>query len=187
MEAVCTRALDHRHKLEMKEARHLIEYVSRYDPAFKRPGFTLDTLLGEIRPDRRESVLIVLGSGMVPQLHDRFPAERLREEINRRGSPHAFRWAAIVTDSSLLDEPVYMECPVIAIGGPAVNKVTKALQNLLPTDSTKKSLRIQHDIQSGDRRMALWGAGPKQTAEAVECAVSSGLLHEFLNTIWVTN
>jgi hypothetical protein len=186
LEAVFRNALDCWSKLETRAAKESLEYVARYDSGFRVSDW-LDagSLLREIQPDRHHSVLIVIGAWAVAQFNDGVHAERLRDRINRRGRPHPFRWAAIVTDTVLMQDPRFLECPLIAVGGPAANQITTRLQEQLPRVAVgRENISVQHNIGSGDRRMALWGPLAADTAEAVEYAISSGLLDEFLKTIW---
>jgi hypothetical protein len=129
LESLFSDALNHWHELETKKAKQILEYVAKYDPTFKVEGWWQDArgMLWEVRPDRNETVLIAIGSGMLPQLHDRKPAERLCDAINRKGQSDPFRWAALVTDSGLLQEQVYCRCPIISVGGPSINKFTERI------------------------------------------------------------
>jgi hypothetical protein len=186
LEGVYREALDHWNKLETHTAKESLAYVARYDSGFKVSDW-LDAghLLQEIQPDRKDSVLIVIGAWAVAQFNDSVHAERLRDEINKRGRPHPFRWAAIVTDATLIRDPKYLECPVISVGGPAANQITSTLQEQVPRVAIgRENIYVHHKIEFGARRMALWGPLEVDTAEAVEYAISSGLLEEFLKMIW---
>lgn len=184
---VCTKALDYWNRLDTRQGRELLAYVATYEPAYKLPDMALDVshMLLETRPDRRESVILAIGSGVTAQLHDRVPAERLREEINRKGRNHLVRWAALVTDTALLNETLYLECPVIAIGGPLVNKFTAIFEKDLPRDSAAtERMSICHNMARADKRMAVWGPDAGDTSDAVELLIASGLLDRFLETVW---
>ena len=51
-------------------------------------------------------------------------------------------------------------------------------------DAGKEDICVYHKIESGDRRMVLWGPLASDTEDAVEYAISSGLLDRFLDMIW---
>jgi hypothetical protein len=186
LETVFRDALDRWSKLETRAAKESLEYVARYDSGFWVSDW-LDAghLLREIQPDRNHSVLIVVGAWAVAQFNDGVHAERLRDEINKKGRPHPFRWATMVTDATLIRDPRYLECPVISVGGPEANEITKTLEGQVPRVAIgRENIRVHHNIESGDRRMVLWGPLGVDTEEAVEYAISSGLLDEFLKMIW---
>jgi hypothetical protein len=186
LETVYRGALDQWNKLETHAAKESLAYVARYDSGFRVSDW-LDAghLLQEIQPDRRHSVLVVIGAWAVAQFNDSVHAERLRAEIGKRGHPHPFRWAAIVTDATLMRDPKYLECPVISIGGPMANQTTTMLQEPLPRVAVgKENIWVHHKIGLGDRRVALWGPLGCDTAEAVDYFITSGLLDEFLKMIW---
>jgi hypothetical protein len=177
-------ALWHLGKLDARKGRKLLRQVVAADPNHAQAA----RLLGEFRPDFRDSILIAIGHKMLPQLHDSIPAAKLRDEINRRGGNHELRVASIVTDAGLLAEEKYLRCPVISIGGYNSNKITADLRNSLPHDtSSSESMHIQHDLEKKVRRVLLWGSGPTggfETARAVEVFMTSGLLDRFLKIVW---
>ncbi len=184
LESVCRKAVAHWDRLEMIEARRLLTYVAQYDAAWKLSGMDLDagSMLLENRPDRRESVIVVIGASVSAQIRDRIAAERIREEINKRGCDHPHRWAAIVTDTAVLEERLYLECPVIAVGAPEANKVTARFLKALPAaaEVPEKQASVYHNVCEGERRMALWGP------DAAEALLSSGVLDRFLSMIWAS-
>ncbi|NIR00668.1 MAG: hypothetical protein GTN78_10785 [Gemmatimonadales bacterium] len=64
--------------------------------------------------------------------------------------------------------------------------MTRRLRDELPRDrevSTDEIL-IYHDIEHGERRVALWGQNTRTDMEAVELFISSGLLDRFLAMVW---
>jgi hypothetical protein len=177
-------ALWHLGKLDARRGRQLLQQVLEVDPHHLQAT----RLLQQPRLDYRDSILIVIGHKMLPQIQDSIPAARLKEEINRRGRPHPLRFASIVTDTGLLAEEKYLKCPVIAIGGYNSNKITADLRSSLPHDAcSTEAMHIQHDLDKKDRRVLLWGSGPTgeiETGRAVEVFMTSGLLDRFLDLIW---
>lgn len=185
--AIFDKAIGYWRNLQVLEARELLRYVQEFEPAYKHPGWTtsIGQLLWETRPDRRKSVLIVVGYQVSPQLHDGLVAARLREEINRRGHPQDLECAFVVTDTGLLEEEVFLECSLIAIGAPSSNKLTRVIADKLPLDAASTAeVRVQHDLAKGDRRVALWGGAGEETVKAADLFLSSGLLDRFLSMLW---
>jgi len=186
LESVFREALDLWYKLETRAAKESLAYVERYDSTFRVSDW-LDAghLIREIQPDRKDSVLIVIGDHASALFNDGFHAQRIRHKINGTGKPDPFRWAAIVTDAALLRDERYLECPLISIGGPASNRITARLHEQVPrADVSRENIQVHHNIESGDRRMILWGPLASDTGEAVEYALVSDLLDRFLKMIW---
>jgi hypothetical protein len=187
LESKVADALDHWRELETKKAKEILEYVARYDPGFPTKAWPPDagSMLREIRPDRNETVLIAIGSGILAQLQDGRAAERLRDAINRKGRELPFRWAAIVTDGALLRDQVYTRCPIISVGGGVANQFTERMEESHEEDpASSGSLHIQHSTKPGERHIALWGNTAEETAAAVDMFVTSKLLDSFLVSIW---
>lgn len=187
LEALCAKAMDHWNNYRVSEARELLAFIGRFEPAYKHPGHGVNIaeLQCEIRPDRRKTVLLVVGSQIIAQIHDGTAAAGLREEINRRGRKENLEFACVVTDTSLLLERDFMEFPMISIGGPASNKLTAALADQLAIEpGGPQVIKVQHSMSSGDRRVALWGGLAGETTQAVDFFVSSGLLNSFLGMLW---
>jgi serine/threonine protein kinase len=175
-------AFEHRRNLEEREARQLLGHVARYYPSLGGAAQKLQ----ELHPDRRDTVLIVVGGGLVEQLTDGIAAGRLREYINERGRGHETRWAAVVTDVGVLGEERGMDCPVIALGFPEANRVTARLAEELPSDPGAPGWSyLRHDLAHAGRRIALWGQSPIEGAPSiVDYFISSGLLDRFLEVVW---
>ena len=187
LESLFSDALNHWRELETSKAKEILEYVAKHNTAFSIEGWSQDaaSMLHEVRPDRDETVLIAIGSGVLPQLQDRDAAERLRDAINRKGRPFRFRWAAIVTDSALLRENVYRRCPIISVGGGIANQFTVRMEDSLREDASRsRNVHIQHSTKPDERHIALWGDSADETAAAVEMFVTSELLDDFLASIW---
>jgi hypothetical protein len=178
-----THAMDLWNRLEMREARGLLGYLSRFGSGEQMASAS--ELLCQVWPDRHETVLIVIGALMDALLHDQAPAETLREFVNRKGDKTGHRWATVVTDAALLDEPKYLDCALIALGGPLANRITADLQPHLTIDpACAGRLMVQHHMESGDRRLAVWGPTVKDTANAADFLISSGMMDRFLKLIW---
>jgi hypothetical protein len=186
IERVYEQAASHWKNLEIREARQLFQYVADYDQSYKNAK----ALLIQPRPDYRESILIIVGFTILPQIFNIPAAVKIMQEINKRGRGHEFRWARIVTDAGLLRAKHFIRCPLIAIGGPKGNKVSALVKEELVLDPASfGDLSIRHNLdmkclEGGSRRVALWGHTPEKTEEAVDLFISSGLLDRFLTMIW---
>ena len=128
---------------------------------------------------------MVLGYGVLPQILDGQPANRLLEAINSRGTAGCLKVAKLVTDKGLTDETAFQQCLMISIGGPPSNRMTDVLREQLPSDpSSSSGCHIHHNIGRGDRRVALWGGIREETVRAVDQFISGELLQRFLDLVW---
>jgi hypothetical protein len=64
--------------------------------------------------------------------------------------------------------------------------LTSEFKDQLKTDTliSNRGALIQHDIDGGAKRVALWGRLHEDTSAAVRLFVSSGLLDRFLKMLW---
>jgi hypothetical protein len=137
------------------------------------------------RPDRHETVLLVVGADILPQLHEGPLAQRLAQFIAAAGQGREFRFAVQVTDTSLERNPEFATCPTISLGGPATNAFTRRLVSALPAVETgEEGVSACHALDKKDRRLALFGESAEDTRRAVEWSLGSGLLDRFLRAAW---
>jgi hypothetical protein len=135
--------------------------------------------------DTEETVVLVTGSSITSEERDRPLAYRLKTEIDRRGTGHAYRRAVVVADLWYLDNRIFHLNPTIAIGGPGANGVAQEFSPLLPTvHSVDDEVFIQLDFEGELKRAALWGANAAGTAAAVEAFLAGGFLDDLLSRIW---
>ncbi len=135
--------------------------------------------------DHRETIVLVVPAGLEPEHQDLQSAERLRQEIDARGGGFPYRRAVLTADVSWLDTDVLHGSPVISIGGPGVNLVSRQFTfELITVWSEDDRVVIQADFENGQRRCALWGADRAATAEAVAAFIDKGWLEEFLERCW---
>ena len=117
-----------------------------------------------------ETVAVVPGDGLMPDLLDRPLAGLLRDEIDLRGETKKFRRALIVSNSTWQAEPILQACPTVAIGGENVNPLTKrfigeaAAQGRKPWD---KGGGLCGVFANGPK-VALWGRTAEQTLASVQ-------------------
>jgi hypothetical protein len=135
--------------------------------------------------DEIETILIVTATDLQAEAPDRLAADRLRQEVDRRGGGHPYRRAVILGDVAWFETPSFRESPTITIGGPGVNGVANRFGAELPTVWTAdQQAVIQAEFTEGVRRVALWGMNAAETANAVQAFVSRGWLEEFLDRCW---
>jgi hypothetical protein len=172
----------HMARLETREAREKLNYARLYHPMFVAPD--VERTLRS--PDRRATVLVTLPSGARLARGGDVPAKRLVDAINKKGADRPFHWATDVTETEVASDEAYLECPLIAIGHPDWSAMTKRLRDELPRDGEVSTgdILIYHDIEHGERRVALWGHDVRTDMDAVELFISSGLLDTFLAKVW---
>ena len=134
--------------------------------------------------DVRNTVLLVVGYGILPEEEDRPVAYDLKDSINSRSKGVENRSAVVVTDMWMLNQEMADMFPAIAIGGPAVNAFAAQIYEDLPLAFARdQQVFIQMDQGTG-KRVVLWGMDQLGTREAVEVFVKDGLLDRFLELVW---
>ena len=137
--------------------------------------------------DIRNTVLIVVGHGILPEEEDRPIAYELKRTVNERAQGHESRMAVVLTDAWMLNNEMADHFPAIAIGGPSVNAFTAQIYEQLPVACAKEQeWFIQMDEGSGEKRAVIWGMETGLTREAVEEFVHGGYLDRFLELVWRT-
>jgi hypothetical protein len=181
-------AIEHWDRLEMIEAKELLERLRRDYPNYRHHDWecTPAQILTQAMPDYRRSVIVVTGACLHSQLNDGPQAVWLKQEIDRRGRAERLETGHIITDKGLLEAAPYRKCAHVAIGGPNVNALTAEFKDRLRTDAlvSNQGALIQHDIDGGAKQVALWGRLHEDTLAAVRLFVSSGLLDRFLKMLW---
>jgi hypothetical protein len=186
LDSLCQKAVDHWGRFEIAEARGLARRILELDPSFgpaDNPQF-LRASLTEMRPDRRLTILVVVGAAVLPQIHDGTVAARLRTELDALGDSDLKR-ALIVADVGLQREPIFRQFPLICLGGSVSNALTAEMKDSLPLDSSStEQVRIQHDLNNGGRQILLWGTDAPGTVRAVEQFIANGLIERLIKNCW---
>ena len=131
-----------------------------------------------------QTILIVVGGGIERELLDRPVAEMLRQEIDRRGDVEVCQRAIIVGDALWLQDATLHTHPVIAIGGPYVNALTRALANQGGAWQTAEGFQGSF-IPGPPPQVTLWGEGAAQTRDCVEDWIKNpNGLSDFLRLCW---
>jgi TIR domain len=141
-----------------------------------------------------ETVMIVVGNRIPPELLDRPVAESLRNVIDRKGGiEHPFRRAIVLTDSAWSAEAKDVALnAVIAIGSHRANELSKKLQGEPTAGATKFPVAgragcygLFQKNAAGLPQVTLWGEDAKTTRRAVELYVEAETgLDQFLNIVW---
>ena len=135
--------------------------------------------------DTDETVVLVTGASLTAEERDRPLAYRLKAEIDRRGTGHAYRRAVVVADLWYLQNRIFHMNPTIAIGGPGANGVSQEFAEALPTVySRDERVFVQADFEDEMKRASLWGVDASSTAAAVDAFMSEGFLDDLLSRIW---
>jgi hypothetical protein len=134
--------------------------------------------------DIRNTVLVVVGYGILPEEEDRPIAYEIKRAINSRGAGEENRGAVVVTDVWALNQEMAELFPAISIGGPGVNAFSAQIYEELPVLFTRdQQVFVQMDQERG-KRAALWGMDQESTREAVEIFLREGFLDRFLDLVW---
>ena len=87
----------------------------------------------------KDTIAIVVGTGLMADLLDRPVAEFLRDEIDPRGAANPFRRALVMSDQAWFDEAeTLINNPVIAIGGPKTNRLISEFGEWVSRDGKGK-------------------------------------------------
>jgi hypothetical protein len=166
------------------------------NPKYAEDIYKLDRTWRRSSVIDRETIIIVVGTNVISELLDRSTAELLRDEIDRRGAPYAFRRGVIVTHEGWYSEAEFIkDNAVIAIGGPKTNRVTDEFDKIVPGPGQSNG---KYSIPGpGDRRgffrknqvglpqVALWGKTATDTRETVEHYIKEPRgLTVFLGMCW---
>ena len=149
------------------------------NPKYAEDIYRLDRTYQRSSVINRETIIIVVGTTVIAELLDRAVAELLRDHIDQRGAPYAYRRGVIVTDQGWVSEAEHLKNnAVIAIGGPPINKLTDEFDKWMPTAGQTGG---KYPIAGGgDRKgffrnngaslpqVALWGKTANDTRETVE-------------------
>lgn len=142
-----------------------------------RSGYKISSVVN------RETVIIVVGNGIMQELLDR-PAARVAQLAidNLGGNPG--RRAILLAHAAWLITPEVHGNPVISVGGAAANPLTDVLKE-------NNRYQMEQDVfgswelHLGMPRVALWGPSPRATRRAVELYVQRPEgLRAFLRQSW---
>jgi hypothetical protein len=134
-----------------------------------------------------ETILIVVGADIKPEEKDRPLAYWLQKKIRESNGygKTPFRKAIVITDALYHSDRIIQACPTICIGGPGVNSIAGDWVKKLPIYiSEDNKYFIQYDAASSNKRVSIWGMDQETTSGALNVFVESGLLNDYLKSIW---
>ena len=134
--------------------------------------------------DIRNTVLLVVGYGILPEEEDRPVAYEVKQAIDARGKDKESCAAVVVTDMWILNQEMAELFPAIAVGGPGVNAFAAQIYEDLPVVFTREQQVFIQMEQERGKRAALWGLDNRSTREAADVFVRDGFLDRFLALIW---
>jgi len=170
------------------------------NPRYAEDIFRLDRVYDRRSVINKETIIIVVGSSIVAELLDRPAAELLRDHIDRRGGDYPMRRGIVITHDAWFDKgeaTVIANNPVIAVGGPPVNRLSTEFEQWKPQPPSKMGLyRIPTtgpQIGTGFFRknsvglpqVGLWGKNANATRQTVEHYFTNPAgFEEFLKMCW---
>ena len=134
--------------------------------------------------DIRNTVLLVVGYGILPEEEDRPVAYEVKQAIDARGNGKEGCAAVVVTDMWILNQEMAELFPAIAVGGPGVNAFAAQIYEDLPVVFTREQQVFIQMEQERGKRAALWGMDNRSTREAADVFVRDGFLDRFLALVW---
>lgn len=137
--------------------------------------------------DPTQTIVIVHGSQGRAATADRELAWKLKREVDRRTDGTTFRRAVVVGDEAYYAHDAFEPSPVIAIGGPGVNRASEEMTGSLPLLMQQdERVFVQARFEDRDAQVILWGMDAAGTAQAVEAFLFQGVLDKMLAQLWKT-
>jgi hypothetical protein len=137
--------------------------------------------------DPTQTIVIVHGSQGRAATADRELAWKLKREVDRRTDGTTFRRAVVVGDEAYYAHDAFEPSPVIAIGGPGVNRASEEMTGSLPLLMQQdERVFVQARFEDKDAQVILWGMDAAGTAQAVEAFLFQGVLDKMLAQLWKT-
>jgi hypothetical protein len=134
--------------------------------------------------DYSQAIFIVTGSQLRAEELDRPLAYRIKEAADVAGAPDPLRRAVVLSDLFYLNALPGRDRPVVSVGGPRFNAVTRALYTELAYAlAVDNAFMIQMDVALNDLRAAVWGVDYPNTVTAVEVFIEK-YLDKFLAAAW---
>ena len=179
-----------------------LEQLSRTmsNPRYAEDIFRLDRVYDRHSVINKETIIIVVGTAAVAELLDRPAAELLRDHIDQRGGDYPMRRGIVITHDAWYDKGeagVIANNPVIAIGGPPINRLSAEFEQWEPEPPSKMGLypipatgaRIGTGFfrknPAGLPQVGLWGKNANATRQTVEHYFTNDKgFEEFLKMCW---
>jgi len=132
--------------------------------------------------DINDTILIVTGSELTPELKDRPLAYRLKETIDPFGK-NQYQQAIVVSDRWYLENEILQICATLLVGGPGVNAATSELFDKLPMHWAFNEQAFIQWLRESETKAAIWGMNQASTTQAVDFFIQE-FLDEFLDIAW---
>lgn len=134
--------------------------------------------------DVNDTVLIVVGSELVPEEKDRPLGYELKETLDPLGHP-PYQRAIVVSDRWYVENELFQVCPTIIIGGPGVNLAAAQFFQQIPIVWCENDEAFLQLIISAEKtHAAMWGVNQEATRRAMNAFSDKGYLQQFLENIW---
>jgi hypothetical protein len=114
-------------------SNHLSQTMS--NPRFEDDLNRLDIVFQRESLINRETIILVVGTGIPAELLDRPVAELLRDQIDKRGGRPNRRGIVVTDRAGRAESKLLADKAVIAIGGPSINASLANSTNLLMADA----------------------------------------------------
>jgi hypothetical protein len=170
------------------------------NPRYAEDIFRLDRVYDRHSVINKETIIIVVGTTVVAELLDRPAAELLRGHIDQRGANYPMRRGIVITHDAWYDKGeagMIANNPVIAIGGPPINRLSADFEQWKPEPPSKMGLypipvtgeRIGTGFfrknPAGLPQVGLWGKNANATRQTVEHYFTNDKgFKEFLDMCW---
>jgi hypothetical protein len=166
------------------------------NPRYADDIFKLDRIYDRHSVINKETIIIVVGTTIVTELLDRPAAELLRDHIDQRGGQFPYRRGIVLADQAWYAEGFAVaNNPVIAVGGPPVNKLSDEFNKWIapppskegkyPIPGTGTRIGFFRKNPAGLPQVGLWGHNANATRETVEHYFKNEQgLTEFLKMCW---
>ncbi|MGI6456494.1 MAG: hypothetical protein ACOX5R_12880 [bacterium] len=138
-----------------------------------------------MKVDVNDTIMIVVGSGLVPEEKDRPLAYRLKSRIDPLGKSE-YQRSVVVSDIWYLENILFQTCSTVIIGGPGVNEASQHFFNKLPLIWTFEDMAFMQLDQEREIRVSLWGMNQAGTEMALDFFISE-YLTRFLSLAWKEN
>jgi hypothetical protein len=133
------------------------------------------------------TIFIVTGTDVEAELLDRPVAERLRDAIDKQGDISLGKRAIILGDTQWISDWTLHEHPVIAVGIPARNALTRKIVEQggwLTWENSRAYFGSQTDWGKHSRKLSMWANTAAQIRDCAEDWIKNDGLSAYLRLCW---
>ncbi len=168
-------------KFSRSKSKKSTPEVTMSNPHYKNDLKVLDGNWDLSQIINSETIFILSGCRVSAELLVRPVAEMLRDEIDRLGNPSTSRRAIVIADWWWWQEEMDKAHPIIAVGGPASNGITREV--LEKVEAQENDGLCTAFVYEEFPKVAVWGETSLQTKESVEQFIRNDL-RSFLDECW---